>query len=276
MMSYSCESTELPALSITSPKLLTQLSRRDTSLKELAEHLKLDPGLCARLLHVANSPFFGVCRKISSLNEAMIVLGLNQTSALIQVEIIRSTLSKQHWGDFPFDAFWQRSLSIAATCQVLSERIGFIESTAFSLGLFHNFGILLLAQQDPSFYQKRLSKDVQSAQLADAELNYFKVDHGAVSGDLLQSLNFPDDICESISCQYAPPSQESQSVLNDLLKMSHVTHDFQEWAEFCEQCPERYMQQFNLIEEEQLQQILQSITQIKLKWLELVGDIAYE
>lgn len=275
-MSYLCETTELPALSITSPKLLTQLSRRDTSLKELAEHLKLDPGLCARLLHVANSPFFGVCRKISSLNEAMIVLGLNQTSALIQVEIIRSTLNKQHWGDFPFNAFWQRSLSIAASCQVLAERIGVIESTAFSLGLFHNFGILLLAQQDPSFYKKLLSRDVQSGQLADAELNYFKVDHGTVSGEILQSLNFPGEICDSISGQYAAPSHESQPVLNDILKMAHFTHDFQEWVEFCNLCPKRYMQQFNLVEEAKLQQILQSITQIKLKWFERVGEIAHE
>lgn len=275
-MRYLCETTELPALSITSPKLLTQLSRRDTSLKELADYLKLDPGLCARLLHVANSPFFGVCRKISSLNEAMIVLGLNQTSALIQVEIIRSTLSKQNWGDFPFNAFWHRSLSIAASCQVLAERIGVIESTAFSLGLFHNFGILLLAQQDLSFYKRMLSNTTRAGQLAEAELTYFKVDHGTVGGEILQSLNFPDDICESISKQYTPPSTKSQQLLIDVLQLAHITHDFQQWDEFSEHCPERLKQLFNVTEQAHLQQVTQSIAQIKLKWFERVGDIAYE
>lgn len=275
-MRYLCKTTELPALSITSPKLLSQLSRRDMSLKELADNLKLDPGLCARLLHVANSPFFGVCRKISSLNEAIIVLGLNQTSALIQVEIIRSTLSKQQWGDFPFNAFWHRSLSIAACCQVLGKRIGIIESTAFSLGLFHNFGILLLAQQDSSLYQSLLTKNTRADQLANAELAYFQVDHGSVGGEILKSLNFPDDICESISSQYISTRQDSLQVLIDVLKLAHITHDLQDWAEFSKECPERLMELFKLSEEAQLQEAIQAVAQIKLTWFERVGEITHE
>jgi len=275
-MRYLCESTELPVLSITSTKLLTQLSRRDTSLKELAEHLKLDPGLCARLLHVANSPFFGVCRKISALNEAMIVLGLNQTSALIQVEIIRSTLKRQSWGDFPFHVFWHRSLSIAASCQTLAERIGAIESTAFSLGLFHNFGILLLAQQDPTFYKKLLSTEVCPSQLAEEELHFFKVDHGVVGGEMLQSLNFPDEICESISNQYATLGPCNQYPLTDVLKLAHITHDVRDWTDFSSKCPDRLKEQFKISEEAHFEQVNQSIEQIRTKWFERVGEIAHE
>lgn len=271
-MSYLCDAVEVPALSVTSPQLLSELQREDLSLKDLADRMKLDPGLCARLLHVANSPFFGVCRQISSLSEAVIVLGLSQTRALIQVEIMRSTLGKISWESFPLQEFWHRSLHMAACCQTLASRVGAPESTAFTLGIFHNLGVLFMAQYNSANYSELMTEGIQGMTLAKREMLTIKVDHGLMGAEMLKSWNFPDNICDAIALQYHPSLDDGSNVLASLLCMAHFLSAQTSWSEFQQESPHKLIQQFGLCEQS-FATLHERINETSSKWLELAGAL---
>ncbi len=221
-MSHLCGVLVVPALSVSSPRLLAQLQSEDLTIKELADLLKLDPGLGARLLHVANSPFFGVSRKVSSVGEAVIVLGLNQTRSLVQVEMIRSVVEEYPWKLLSLRDYWQRSLSVAAACQVLADRIAYSQSTAFSTGLFHNLGELVMLQQYTENYGELLQTAVRGQELANEENARFHTDHGQMGAEVLQSWNFPIDICNALATQYSDSSAHDDDLLTQVLRTAHV------------------------------------------------------
>jgi HD-like signal output (HDOD) protein len=271
-MKYICNTAELPAFSIQSPQLLAKLQREDLSLKELVEHLKLDPGLGARLLHLANSPFFGVCRQISSLNEAVIVLGLNQTRALVQVEIMRSTLATLPWGTSQVQKFWQRSLYIAACCQALANKVGVSEAEAFTVGIFHNLGVLLMVQNHALKYKALVEMGAQGSALAKLEMDLFHVDHGAMGAEQLQSLNFPDSLCNAIALQYYPSLDDGSNVLTSVLVTAQLIAELNDWVQLIGVCPERTLNQFDLNERTH-PQVMEYITKVSTKWFELAGAI---
>lgn len=217
-MTYLCNAVEVPAFCVRSPALLAKVQREDLSLRQLSDDLKLDPGLCVRLLHMANSPFFGVSRQISSLNEALIVLGLNRTRSLVQAELLRSALSGPAWKGFPVRAVWHCSLHMAATCQVLAENRGLSGASGFTLGLFHNLGVLVLAQQQ-EHYTMLLAGGLSGKGLAELEQHLFQTDHGAMGAELLASWNFPNEVCEAIDGQYSRPAEPEP--LAELLLDAH-------------------------------------------------------
>lgn len=253
-MTYLCNAVEVPAFCVRSPALLTKLQREDLGLKQLSEDLKLDPGLCARLLHLANSPFFGVSRQISSLNEALIVLGLNRTRSLVQAELLRASLLACAWKGFPLRAVWHCSLRMAATCEVLAQTRGLSDASGFTLGLFHNLGVLVLAQQEDD-YTMLLAGEVMGPTLARIEQNLFKTDHGALGAELLATWNFPTDVCEAIGMQYA--AQPAFDPMAEVLG----------WAHQLEGSGQRSA---NLPVDEALQARILALAQ---GWIELAGEV---
>lgn len=253
-MTYLCNALEVPAFCVRSPALLVKLQREDLSLKQLSDDLKLDPGLCARLLHMANSPFFGVSRQISSLNEALIVLGLNRTRSLVQAELLRSALSGPAWKGFPLRAVWHHSLRMAAICQVLAEQRGLTGASGFTLGLFHNLGVLVLAQQQ-EHYTMLLADGQSGKRLAELEQRLFQTDHGAMGAELLIGWNFPNEVCVAIDGQYtglAAPEPLAEVLL--------AAHQVEEGASITG----------GLIVDDATQQRIESLA---TGWIELAGAI---
>lgn len=271
-MSYLCKADEVPALSVTSPQLLSELQREDLSLKELSDLLKLDPGLCVRLLHVANSPFFGVSRQISSISEAVIVLGQRQTRALIQVELMRSTLSKFSLQSFPLQQFWYRSLYMAASCQMLAARIGASESAAFTVGIFHNLGVLFMAQYHTGNYLDLLADGAQGADLALRETSVMRVDHGLMGAELLQSWNFPENICDAIALQYHPLLDDGSNVLCSVICMAQILSSHPDWDSFQTVCPDKLFKRFEMCESSFFK-LLAGIEKTSSKWHEMAGAL---
>lgn len=221
-MSHLCGVLVVPALSVSSPRLLAQLQSEDLTIKELADLLKLDPGLGARLLHVANSPFFGVSRQISSVGEAVIVLGLNQTRSLVQVEMVRSVVAEYPWKLLSLRDYWQRSLSMAAACQLLAGEIAYSQSTAFSTGLFHNLGELVMLQQYTQQYGDLMQVGARGQALADQENALFHTDHGQMGAEVLRSWNLPAEICNALSKQYSAIPPSHRDLLHLVLSTAHV------------------------------------------------------
>ena len=270
-MKHLCNTAKVPALSSSSPKLLAHLQSEELSLKELVECLKLDACLGARLLHLANSPFYGISRKVVSVGEAVIVLGLKQTRALVQVEVMRSTLSAFTWNIVPLQTFWHQSLAMAAHTQVLARRLGLPESHAFTAGLVHNLGMLVLAQHNPTEYSELMVKQLGGQQLAMVERTLFKMDHGLVGAELLRTWNLPDQLCLAIEQQYLETSGAVDDVLLMVLKTAHCFLSSASWTELQVNTPKQLLDCCDVSEQSYAALDAEATTTTQ-GWLSLAGE----
>lgn len=222
-MSHLCGVLSLPALSVGAPKLLATLQSEDLSLKELAEHLRLDPGISARLLHIANSPFFGVSGQVSSIEEAVMMLGMRRARTFIHVEVFRGLVNTPPWNQADLSSLWRYAVRIASTCQDLAARAGFTDLDAFTAGLFHNMGCLVLLQQSPVEYARLLTITGQGKSLVDAEQPLFHTNHAEMGASVLQQWHFPQEVCEAVAEQYST-SHAAHSILQLILQLAHQVH----------------------------------------------------
>ena len=127
-MSHLCGVLSLPTFSKHAPRLLAKIQSEDISLKELSDCLRLDPGIGARLLHMANSPFFGVNGQVSSIEEALLVLGIRRARDLIHVQILQSMVSSQHLNKVDLSKYWKRALRVAVICQAAAKQVGYTDA----------------------------------------------------------------------------------------------------------------------------------------------------
>lgn len=218
-MSHLCGVLSLPAFVVRAPRLLRKIQSDHLSLKDLADHLRLDPGIGARLLHMANSPFFGVPGQISSVEESLLVLGVTRARELIHAHILQSLIATQPWNNIDLSRFWKRSLRVAVISQALASKVGFTDFDTFIAGLFHNLGCLVLLQHQSIGYARMLSQLPPNTELLQFESEYFLSTHAEIGANVLAQWNFPTDICDAIALQYAS-ADALHSTLQQLLQFS--------------------------------------------------------
>jgi len=237
-MSHLCGVLTLPALSTQSPALLAKVQNDDLSLKELANALKLDPGLTSRLLHVANSPFFGVSGQIACMEEAVMVLGMARTKSLVQVEVLRGVVNCPPWNQVDLKPFWRQSLVMAAICEHVARRIGAPASEAFSAGLFHAVGLLALLQQEPQRVLHLFSTCQDTPPCTTAQVVQCS-EQAQLGAEVLHTWHFPDELMDAVAQQYDPP-QQSTGILTRVLQQSHTLRRLMACKTDCSQtapCP---------------------------------------
>ncbi|HEX4855202.1 MAG TPA: HDOD domain-containing protein [Limnobacter sp.] len=269
-MSHLCGVLNLPALSVGAPKLLDRIQHEDLSLKELSEHLRLDPGIGARLLHIANSPFFGVSGQISSVEEALMMLGMRRARSFIQVEVLKGLVQTPPWNSIDLSVLWKRSLAMGAACQVLAEKAGFTDSDAFTAGLFHNLGCLVMLHQFPAEYPELLTSEAKGHTLLLEEQALFLTDHAEMGSAVLSEWNFPQDISKAAEAQYAAPGVED-ALLQNILQIAHLLLDGQPQSAFI---PTEVFRRLNLPapQEPGFDVLVEDIQKATAELMNLLGD----
>jgi HD-like signal output (HDOD) protein len=133
---------ELTSLPQTLAEVLRVTREEDSSTQELAKVLMRDPAMTAKVLRIANSPYYGAGRSISTVTQAVVTLGMRTVTAL--------TLSSSVYklvGDWKTaidrTRFWRHSLEVAIGSRMIYEALGKKQSEeAFVAGLLHDIGIL--------------------------------------------------------------------------------------------------------------------------------------
>ena len=113
------------------------MSQPDVKVDEITKVLGADPKLSARLIAYCNSPIVGSKRTISSLQQAVMVLGM-RTLRLLSLSF--SVMDTQSESDFNYDGFWRNSLATAIASKLLGKQRGENGDEDFLLGLVFNVG----------------------------------------------------------------------------------------------------------------------------------------
>jgi putative nucleotidyltransferase with HDIG domain len=193
---------KLPMRPSAVTQVLVILDDPNASARDIASSLQSDPSLTARILHLANSPYFGLSGKIGSIERAVVALG---GSVLRSLAV--STAAGMFAGD-PNDmppGFWHHSVSVAAGASIAARMSSVTAGDAMCAGLLHDLGAALLFRFDREGYGERLTHGGDPDALAGEEATAYGGDHALIGAFALDAWKLPVTIVDALRHHHTNP-----------------------------------------------------------------------
>lgn len=196
---------DLPSLPAVVMELLSCMEQEDVDVSVLAKKVSHDQALTAKTLRLANSSASGLQVKVTTIQQAMTFLGFQTTRNLITAAALTGCFPRGLCQGFNDRAFWQHSIATAVCARVLARRVRFNQDYAFTAGLLHDIGRLVLVTRFPEHYQAVLAEQARlDCELVDAERAVLGLDHVAAGVALAEHWNFSDTMRHAIEWHHAP------------------------------------------------------------------------
>lgn len=195
---------KLPTAPEIAQKMLVLVNKDDVDFRELASMIEKDPSLAARLLRIANSALFAARSKVSSVNQAVTMLGAKRVRELVLGLSVWGALDpKSVNGKRYRKQLWTHASTVAGAARALSIRSGRDGSEAFCAGLLHDIGKLVLGLRLGDTYWEMLDEAIGGGRTArDVELEAFGCHHGIVGGWLLQLWRLPPALVDAVALHH--------------------------------------------------------------------------
>ena len=195
----------LPTLPHLYQEVTAKLEDGNASVASIGKLVQQDPAMCAKLLQLVNSSFFGVGRKVVDPVQAATLLGLDTLKNLILSIGIFSQFSsiKLSVGHFTHEALYRHSTKVADVSRLIAKEEGVDNSLLdlyFLSGILHDIGKLILVHEMPEKYEQfyKLIKGGDKS-IPEAEFEVFGVDHGKVGAYLLGLWAMPQEVVEAVA-----------------------------------------------------------------------------
>lgn len=218
-------------------KLATIIKQPDPDFGEIAALLKSDVSLYSNVLATINTPFFGFPERISSIQNAVALLGVNRLYTIVRMAALRNTLGETG----RLDRFWDSANEVATICGQVSRHLRFLsKDDAYTMGMMHDCGVPLMMKNFndyKNFFESRSGTDLP--QIHTQERDRYQLDHFDISSKLAAAWGIPEVVCEAIRLQpYSSEvldsngySEEVQNVLCMLLIAKELSEKFRQlWS----------------------------------------------
>jgi HD-like signal output (HDOD) protein len=179
----------------------------NSSTKEVAELIETDQAIAAKVLKMANSAYYGMSGRVSSIQHAAVVLGEKALGELITLAGTSSLLGNKLYG-YAMDSgeLWRHSMTVAFGSKLMAQRqMPQLENDAFSVGLIHDVGKLVLDR--PVLNRKSLFDEFMTAgdkTFLSAENRILGFDHAEIGCDICQRWQIPATLTKAIRYHHRP------------------------------------------------------------------------
>ena len=193
----------LPSIPKVLALLLSELNREQPDLKTVSQLISTDPALSTRLLQLGNSGYFKLSQQISSVSQALAILGLGHVHAMA-VAAASGTSLKTVPG-VNLQQFWTYSLNVAKVSRSLAGIVKQNQQEAFTCGLIHAMGELSMHIAMPQ-EMALLDREVPPLDLkrAKAEFMMFNFCYAQVGAGFARKWLFPQSMVDALEYQFAP------------------------------------------------------------------------
>lgn len=213
------QADKLPTLPQVVRYILETLNDEEANADALVQQLNTDPAIVARLLAAANSSAFGLSSQVASTRQAILVLGLATVRSITLATALIDRLGKVGGVGA---LLWRHSLGVATCARSVAERVGLNPEAAFSAGLLHDIGQLLMLAVAPDGVAMAGERTrVEDESIVAAERAVFGYDHAEVGAGLARLWRLPDDIVCGIHAHHQPDSGDDGEI-GDLIHVAEV------------------------------------------------------
>jgi len=192
---------QLPTLPQVVQKIVLMIDRPETSAEDLGRLIEKDQVLSAKVLQLANSPFYGCPARIASVSHAVVVLGLNVVKGLALGATVFDMMKTAG-----MDQLWRHSLGVAMMAHILAKQTGYKNAEeVFVAGLLHDLGKVVVYVKLPDT-AGRIAKSVYEGDryMFEAEQDILGLSHAEVAGWLAAAWHLPTVLKEPIMYHHQP------------------------------------------------------------------------
>jgi HD-like signal output (HDOD) protein len=202
----------LPSFPTLYLEILREIESPNSSIQGIAKIIAQDPGITAKIMQVANSAAIGLPEKVHDPIEAVQQLGMTTVRSVVLSAHVYTSYAPGRLHGFSADALWSHLMKCGDLARAIMRRDGgdFPDSEdAFTAGMLHDIGKLMLADGLPDEFQKALTlADQEKIPLPEAEIEIFGATHAGLAAYLFGLWGLPAAIVEAVAFHHTPEKSD--------------------------------------------------------------------
>jgi putative nucleotidyltransferase with HDIG domain len=203
------ENKDLPTLGAFYSKFRQKMKDSRTSATEIADLISSDQVIASRVLRTANSPFYGLVSRVTTIPHAIVVIGFNGIHYIILNTAIMSMFAKAAADSlevFDVSKLWQHSCGTAIISRLIAKRVNYSAfEEMFTAGLLHDIGKLYIYKYYPADFEK-IMHEISKGDICirEAEDKIMGVNHAEIGEVLLREWNIPEGLIAIAAFHHNP------------------------------------------------------------------------
>jgi putative nucleotidyltransferase with HDIG domain len=215
----------LPVLSPLVSRIGATISNPDSSADQIVSALKQDPLLSGRVLKLSNSAYVGIPNTISSVKNAVVLLGRKRVYSLVLASGVSNVLRDTGKLPFPLHNFWRHSITVATIAESIAKHLRRYEpietEDVFTAGLLHDIGRMVLG----CFFAttQTTARDLaRKEKTAIFEKETQQLSHAVVGRMLAVRWSFPQALTQSIAFHHVPEQAGANAKLASIVHLADI------------------------------------------------------
>lgn len=197
----------VPMMSSAHAQSVSLVMSKDATIAELSAVIETDPAMTLGILRVANSAAASPVDRLSRVGDAMVRIGLEDTRRIVLAVVLRGSAANGELEKSGLDIneMWRHLVSTA----ILTDGVSMVDESlkptrrlAFSAGLLHDVGRLVMASGSPGHYQRVLRRVANGVGIEDAERAEYGEDHASFGAIVAREWGLSEDVVSAISSHH--------------------------------------------------------------------------
>ncbi|MDI6799689.1 MAG: HDOD domain-containing protein [Actinomycetota bacterium] len=214
---------ELPPFNQIASRALNMINDPTSSAADIGRVIILDQALAAKILKMANSSYYGFARKVTTIGEAIVILGYNTLKSVVFALAMKKFFNQPVEGyGLDKDGIWRHSVACALASRVVAGKVRYIDpEEAFVAGLLHDVGKLILSEYVKEDYDLILNILATSdVTFIEAEESVLGFNHQQIGKMVAEKWNLPDKIGEAIGFHHRPHEAKVEPTLTSIVHLA--------------------------------------------------------
>ena len=217
---------DIPPLPEVATRVMQLTNDPDVSAAELNKVISQDEALTANLLKLCNSSYYGLPRVISSVTQAIMYLGFQPVRNMVLSTALEKLYQRADLSVYNYSpqGLSEHSFGTAVASQVISKKLRpGLGDTAFTAGLLHAVGKIVLAKYASEHKEELLAISGSDHITSEAEKQIFGADYAEVGAKIADSWNFPQELILAIGYHLKPEEAAGRPLLAVIVSLGNNT-----------------------------------------------------
>lgn len=208
------------------PKVITEvlklIENEKACTSELSKVISKDQGLVTKILTIANSPLYGLQRKVTTIDFAVMILGFSELRSIVSVLAMIESFRNKTDKYLDQKEFWTHSFLTGTATKRIAEDLGFSNSgEAFIVGFLHEMGVSVMHRYlHPNFMTICDLVNTKGYIYPEAEMEVLGMDHQQIGSFLMERWNFPTTLSQAVLNHHTPLVNSENVILPSLVHLA--------------------------------------------------------
>ncbi|KPL06858.1 hypothetical protein AMJ86_06885 [bacterium SM23_57] len=216
---------DLPTLPHVALEVARLANSPNSGMSDLVRIIHNDPALTAKVLKIANSAFYGMPKRIESLNMALVVLGMKEINNLVtSICVFKAFPVVPGRPTFDRERFWEHSAGCGEIAKVIGHKLSIrVYGVEFTAGLLHDIGKIVMDQYFHDDFLEALElSETANISMAEAEERVLGVSHTHLGAWLSSMWNLPPNLVDTIVYHHDPSESKDHRILCSLIHLADL------------------------------------------------------